>query len=181
MVTYQYSGPNLRGIKKAMRKVLDATLANHRKRFMPRHFTQGAYARYPAEYQKIGAGIQAQRAHRAAAIRLRFDATPPEQWGQLRAEIQSEMDRRRVNPNRLLPLVDTGLMREMVLIGHATFQGSLNARRMMLTVPFYISSTTGIATKRAALEVVRSDEGRVFAKFADRKIQQFANTKTLRR
>ena len=180
-LVYQYTGPNLRGAKKEMRKAIDAALINHRRRFMPRHFTPDAFSRYPLEYQRLNVAGRAQAAHRAAAIRARFDATPPEQWDQLRRDIQSEFDRRRNDPNRLLPLVDTGIMRQMVLLQHATFSGSLNARKMLLNVPWYISSPIGIANKRAALEVIRRDEGTVFAKVADKAIQRYANTKTRKR
>lgn len=179
-LVYQYTGPNLRGAKKEMRKAIDAALVNHRRRFMPRHFTPRAFTFYPVQYQKTPTSA-ASTAHRSAAIRARFESTPPSEWEQLRIDIQSEFDQRRANPNRLLPLVDTGIMRQMVLLQHATFAGSLNARKMMLPVPWYIVSLEGIANKRAALEVIRRDEGTVFAKVADKAIQRYANTKTRKR
>tara|TARA_R110000824_G_scaffold28435_2_gene95543 strand:- start:14392 stop:14934 length:543 start_codon:yes stop_codon:yes gene_type:complete len=178
-LVYQYTGPNLRGAKKEMRKAIDAALKNHRRRFMPRHFTPRAFTLYPAEYQQNS--TRKDTAHRAAAIRARFDATPRSEWEQLRLDIQAKFDQNRANPNRLLPLVDTGIMRQMVLLQHATFQGSLNARKMLLTVPWYIVSPEGVANKRAALEVIRRDEGTVFAKVADKRIQKYANTKTRKR
>lgn len=177
-IVYQYSGPNLRGAKKEMRKAIDAALTNHRQRFLPRHFDRGAFARYPLQYQQINVGGRRQAAIRAAAIKRRFDETPAEQWAELRVAIQNEFDRRRANPNRLLPLVDTGALYNNVMFSAPKFQGSLNARKMVLTVPVWINSPTGIADKRAALQVIRQDEIQIFAKIADRKIQQFANTKT---
>jgi len=178
-LVYQYTGPNLRGAKKEMRKAIDASLANHRRRFMPRHFTPLAFTLYPLQYQKNP--TRKDTAHRAAVIRARFDSTPRSEWKRLRGDIQSEFDRRRANPNRLLPLVDTGILRQMVLLQHATFAGSLNARKMLLTVPWYIVSPEGVANKRAALEVIRRDEGTVFAKVADKAIQRYLNTKTRKR
>jgi hypothetical protein len=180
MIVYEYTGPNLRGAKKEMRKAIDSALANHRRRFMPRHFTTYAFSLYPLQYQKTPTSAAAS-ARRGAAIRARFESTPRSEWEQLRRDIQSEFDRRRANPNRLLPLVDTGIMRQMVLLQHATFAGSLNARKMMLTVPFYIVSLEGIANKRGALEIIRRDEGTVFARVADKAIQRYSNTKTRKR
>lgn len=179
---YQYTGPNLRGAKKEMRKAIDAALKNHRRRFMPRHFTPAAFSLYPVEYLTNNLRSQSTISpQRRAAIKLRFDTTPASQWAELRQEITSEFAQGRSNPNRLLPLVDTGIMRQMVLIQHVQFQGSLDARKMMINVPLYINSPFGITNKRAALEAIRSDEGKVFGQVADKAIQQFANTQTLRR
>ncbi len=180
-----WTGPRLsgRGSITAMKRVLDGALVNHRRRFLPGHFTKSAFARYPNEYRQSGKNAKFRRGQ-AFGAKLRA-ASPAERRKIFENIKKTRMEQARLRRNgradtkNEIPLVLTGRGRGAILSGFVRFTGPVDRRSMVLQPPFYwFFNPPKQINKVLAVEAVRESESDEFTRVADGLLQQFLDTNT---
>jgi hypothetical protein len=194
-ITYQLPAIAAGQAKQVITAALDVGLAAHRSRFLPIHFTATAISRYPSEYATACPKTQQTKAKAAAAqaqIKAMLDGMTPtarQDWHRHRKDkaaarkaLDAAQPLRSLDPQNLIPLVDTGRLRASVLSGAVQLQGRPELREMKFNPPFYTFIKTKPKKtqgdwfdKKAALEAITPDEETAFAATLDRELQQALN------
>lgn len=193
-ISMTYQGPDLSrsATNKELKAALDKAFANHQVKFLPIHFTEQAYARYPAAYayaqarvakqtgQHIGAKqrIEQNMASMTAAERKEYRRGMRQEKARKRLREQAQGLSRKRTADWRLPLVHTGRMREATLNQQPQFTGRVDTRKMKLNEPFYlnVSKANGAGMKfekAAALKAVTDEESREFARVVDDELQKY--------
>jgi len=169
------------GIAKMAGDAVDEALLNHRKRFLPMHFTREAKSRYPKEYEFATPGpnpknkLATLAAQSREAVSAYLKAAGPagraayfsEAAARKRAALAAAVtagrghistgtrERTRDRRNEI-PLFDTGAMKSLVLGGTAVLAGSATKRTLRISVPLTYANVSRKTWKGGALNKTKA-------------------------
>jgi hypothetical protein len=178
-ITFTGTPPSGRGAARIMKAAFDVALANHRRKFLPRHFTAAARSLYPSEY---AASKRSRKSlERAAAIKRRFADMSDSERREYRRRMATQNKARSLDVARdglrvidrdnELPLVFTGRSRNAILNGATTLTGPAATRRMQFNPPFYFFINNRMPggllfNKVEAVQALRTEEEDEFVRSA---------------
>ena len=162
--------PNLsrKGSNKAFKDALDAGLKFHQENHLKKHFQGSAANRYGSAYTK-----------KAGSLTKTTDKRNSD-----RAHIGKEtsVKRKTLDPNNVIPLLDTGQLKDATLNVKPVFIGPARARKMKLDIPRYaFINPGGQIDKIKALKAVTPGENIAVNKVIDKVFQKYLNINSIRR
>jgi len=173
IVTFEM--PDLkRGFQKKFKEAVAQAMQNYRKKFLPEHFKESAFSRYPSDYAQSGKKKSSlKKRNRNSKIRDTFKKMSHFERVALRRRLKkenSQINRKQSKSNK--PLVKSGLLKDAALNGNPRFTGRADNLKLVISVPAYYSFQSTKFNKVNALEAKVSEEENFLAAEIDKLIDK---------